>query len=250
VSGNDDIGELARTFNTMASDLELARQQHRQLTADVAHELRTPLTNIQGYLEGIKDRVVNPDAEIIETLHSQTIHLAKLVEDLRVLAIADAGALVLDKIHGSVIPVIEDVVAIFTQRAREKQIEISIHKTGTDPILDFDETRMRQIGTNLIENALTYTPNNGTVKVEVRGSSEKFILSVSDSGTGIPEDDLPRIFDQFFRTDRSRNRATGGVGLGLTIVKRLVESHGGFVGVTSKPGEGATFIITLPVQQS
>lgn len=248
-SGNDDIGELARTFNTMASDLELARQQHRQLTADVAHELRTPLTNIQGYLEGIKDRVVNPDAEIIDTLHSETIHLAKLVEDLRILAVADAGALVLDKIRGSAIPVVEDVVAIFAQRAREKQIELSIQKTGTDPVLDFDHTRMRQIVTNLIENALTHTPNNGAVKVEIRGSSENFILSVSDSGSGISEDDLPRIFDQFFRTDRSRNRATGGAGLGLTIVKRLVESHGGFVAVTSKTGEGATFAITLPIRQ-
>jgi signal transduction histidine kinase len=249
-SGTDDIGKLANTFNTMASDLELAVDQRRQLTADVAHELRTPLTNIQGYLEAIKDGVVDADEKTIDTLHSQTIHLANLIEDLRILAIADAGALALNKSHGSPLQVIEDSVDHFTQRAREREINLSISKAGSDILTDFDETRLRQIVSNLVENALTHTPNNGQVSVAIEGDSSGLNISVSDSGTGISADDLPRIFDQFYRADQSRTRATGGAGLGLTIVKRLVEAHGGTISATSESGEGSTFNVFLPVSQT
>ncbi len=245
-SGSDDIGELAKTFNTMASDLELAREQSRQLTADVAHELRTPLTNIQGYLEAIKDGVVEPNEDTIETLHSQTVHLANLVEDLRIVAIADAGALVLNKSFDSPIRVIEDAVSNFAQRAREQGVALSVSKAGTDPLIEFDETRLRQIVTNLIENALIHTLKDGSVVVDISDSAEGLKMSVSDTGSGISSDDLPRIFDQFYRADPSRNRMTGGAGLGLTIVKRLVEAHGGTVTVASSPGEGTTFTVLLP----
>ena len=249
-SGSDDIGELAKTFNTMASDLELAREQSRQLTADVAHELRTPLTNIQGYLEAIKDGVVDANDETIETLHSQTVHLANLVEDLRIVAIADAGALALNKSFDSPVPVIEDTVLNFAQRAREQGIDLSVSTAATGLRIEFDETRLRQIVTNLVENALIHTPNDGSVVVEISGSDDELKMSVSDTGAGIPGNDLPHIFDQFYRADPSRNRATGGAGLGLTIVKRLVEAHGGTVTVASSPGEGTTFTITLPNAQT
>jgi signal transduction histidine kinase len=245
-SGSDDIGNLANTFNTMASDLELAVKQRRQLTADVAHELRTPLTNIQGYIEAIKDGVVDADEETIDTLHTQTIHLANLIEDLRILAVADAGALALNKSHGSPVPVIEDSVAHFGQRARERDIELVITVDESDVVVDFDETRIRQIVSNLIENALTHTPNNGQISIEMQGNAEGLNTSVTDSGAGISSDDLPRIFDQFYRADQSRARATGGAGLGLTIVKRLVEAHGGDISVTSDPGQGTTFTVFLP----
>ena len=245
-SGSDDIGELAITFNAMASDLEVARERSRQLTADVAHELRTPLTNIQGYLEAIKDGVVDADGETIETLHSQTIHLANLVEDLRIVAITDAGVLALSKSFDSPVRVIEDAVLNFAQRARERSIDLSITKTDTVPIIEFDETRLRQIVTNLIENALIHTPKDGRVTVDISGSSNGMVMSVSDTGAGISIDDLPRIFDQFYRADPSRNRVTGGAGLGLTIVKRLVEAHGGTVSVASSPGDGTTFTVALP----
>lgn len=244
--GNDDIGRLARSFNAMATDLEVAREQRRQLTADVAHELRTPLTNIQGYLEAIKDGVVDADDETVETLHSQTIHLANLVEDLRIVAIADAGALDLAKFQGNPAPVIEDTVVNFTQRARDRDIDLSFSIEGTESRVDFDETRLRQIVTNLVENALTHTPQHGFINVVVEGTSEGMKLSVSDSGSGISSNDLPRIFDQFFRADPSRTRTTGGAGLGLTIVKRLVEAHDGTVSVASELGEGTTFSILLP----
>ncbi len=245
-SGSDDIGRLANTFNTMASELELAVDQRRQLTADVAHELRTPLTNIQGYLEAIKDGVVNADDETIDTLHTQTIHLANLVEDLRILAIADAGALALSKSHGSPVLVIEDSVAHFNQRARERDVSLNFSPSGDETTIDFDETRIRQIVSNLVENALTHTPNGGEIAVRTIGNVHGLTMTVSDTGQGISSADLPRIFDQFYRVDPSRTRATGGAGLGLTIVKRLVEAHGGEISVTSEPGKGATFSVSLP----
>ncbi|MEE8046394.1 MAG: ATP-binding protein [Dehalococcoidia bacterium] len=249
-SGTDDIGRLAKTFNTMASDLELAVDQRRQLTADVAHELRTPLTNIQGYLEAIKDGVVDADEETIDTLHTQTIHLANLIEDLRIVAIADAGALALNKSHGSPVPVIEDSVAHFSQRARERDIALEVSSGTTDIAVDFDETRLRQIVSNLVDNALTHTPNNGIITVALRTDVTGLKMSITNSGTGISPDDLPRVFDQFYRADQSRTRATGGAGLGLTIVKRLVEAHGGDISVTSEPGQGATFTVFLPASRT
>jgi signal transduction histidine kinase len=249
-SGTDEIGKLANTFNTMASDLQHAVDQRRQLTADVAHELRTPLTNIQGYLEAIKDGVVEPNDETIDTLHSQTIHLSKLIEDLRILAIADAGALALNKLHGSPVPVIKDSVAHFSQRARERGISFNISVNGNDTVVDFDETRIRQIISNLIENALTHTPNGGSISVDIIGDYDDVKIIVTDSGIGISEADLPRIFDQFYRADQSRNRATGGAGLGLTIVKRLVEAHGGEISVTSDADSGTIFRILLPASRT
>ena len=249
-SGSDEIGKLANTFNTMASDLELAVDQRRQLTADVAHELRTPLTNIQGYLEAIKDGVVEADEETIDTLHTQTIHLSNLIEDLRILAIADAGALALNKSHGSPIAVIEDSVAHFNQRAKEREITLGVTSDGVDTAIDFDETRVRQIVSNLIENALTHTPNNGSINVGISGTRESLTMLVKDSGIGISESDLPRVFDKFYRADQSRNRATGGAGLGLTIVKKLVDAHGGEISVESESRRGTTFKVVLPASRT
>ena len=249
-SGSDDIGDLARTFNTMASDLELAGQQRKQLTADVAHELRTPLTNIQGYLEAIKDGLVDPDEETIDTLHDQTTHLATLIEDLRILAVADAGALTLEKTHGSPVTIIADVVTTFSQRARDREIELSVSSNGTTLTMDYDETRLRQIITNLVENALTNTPNNGTVNLDIRDNAQDLKISITDSGVGISKENLPRIFDQFYRVDDSRSSVTGGAGLGLTIVKKLVEAHNGSIDVSSELGQGTTFTVSLPIGNS
>tara|TARA_B100000029_G_scaffold503534_1_gene580610 strand:- start:11102 stop:12640 length:1539 start_codon:yes stop_codon:yes gene_type:complete len=249
-SGSDDIGDLARTFNTMASDLELAGQQRKQLTADVAHELRTPLTNIQGYLEAIKDGLVDPDEETIDTLHDQTTHLATLIEDLRILAVADAGALTLEKTHGSPVTIIADVVTTFSQRARDREIELSVSNNETTLTMDYDETRLRQIITNLVENALTNTPNNGTINIDIQDNAQDLKISITDSGVGISKENLPRIFDQFYRVDGSRSSVTGGAGLGLTIVKKLVEAHNGSVGVSSEIGQGTTFTVSLPIIDS
>ncbi len=247
----DEVGELARTFNEMAAGLEEAAHQRRAMTADIAHELRTPLTNIQGYLEAIKDGVVQPDAETINVLHDQTVHLSRLVEDLRLLAIADAGRLQLDLRPERLDLVAEDAVAAFRPRAAEHRIGLEVVVPAPAPLVELDRTRMRQVIQNLVENALTHTPDGGQSTVSVGPSSPgQVILTVADSGRGIPKEQLARIFDQFYRVDPSRSRSTGGAGLGLTIVKRLVEAHAGTVHAESEIGQGARFVISLPASQA
>ena len=246
-SRNDEIGELASTFNEMATELESAEMHRRRMTADIAHELRTPLTNIQGYLEAIMDGVVKPDPETINSLHAQTVHLSRLVDDLRLLSVAEAGALRLETTPDNLADVLVETARSFEPRAAELGISLEAPETTGLPPVELDRTRMRQVVVNLIENALQHTPRGGTVRVEAeRAGPDAVAFTVSDTGAGIPADELDRIFDQFYRVDPSRNRATGGVGLGLTIVKRLVEAHGGRLSVSSTPGEGTSFRVELP----
>ena len=243
----DEVGELATTFNEMATTLERAEAHRRNMTADIAHELRTPLTNIRGYIEAIRDGVLEPDAPTIETLHQQTIHLSRLVEDLRILSVADAGALRLDLENEDIATIARDTVNSFKPRAADLGIAIKFDSSEDLPKANVDRTRIGQVVANLVENALTHTPKGGTVTVSVsRSSSGALELAVEDTGRGIPVDVLPRVFDQFYRVDKSRSRSTGGAGIGLTIVRKLVEAHGGNVRAESRPGEGARFVVTLP----
>ena len=243
----DEVGELARTFNEMATTLERTEAHRRTMTADIAHELRTPLTNIRGYIEAIRDGVLEPDAPTIETLHQQTVHLSRLVEDLRILSVADAGALRLDLEEEDLRIIATDTLASFKPRAAELGIGIRLDAATGLPKVNVDRTRMGQVIANLVENALTHTPEGGTVTVSVgRSAPGAVLLSVQDTGRGIPDDVLPRVFDQFYRVDKSRTRSTGGAGIGLTIVRKLVEAHGGTVRAESKPGEGARFVVSLP----
>lgn len=247
-SRSDEVGELARTFNEMANDLESAEMQRRRMTADIAHELRTPLTNIQGYLEAILDGVVQPDPETISSLHAQTVHLSRLVDDLRLLSVAEAGALRLETTPDDLASVARETTASFEPRAADLGISLDFAAEAGLPRVELDRTRMRQVVANLIENALQHTPRGGNVCVEIeRDGPATVALSISDTGAGIPADELHRIFDQFYRVDPSRNRSTGGAGLGLTIVKRLVEAHGGTLSVSSEPGHGASFRVMLPI---
>ncbi len=243
----DELGQLASTFNAMATQLQDAETNRRRLTADIAHELRTPLTNIRGYLEAIKDGIVDPDDEAIKTLHKETIHLTALVDDLRLLAIADAGALHLDLETDRLDTYVEAAVDPFRPRALEQGVSLEYEDDDSDPLVDFDHTRMSQIIGNLIENALTHTDAGGTVSVRIESSPDHRTvqLVVSDDGCGIAEEDAQKIFDQFFKADVSRARSAGG-GLGLTIVKRLVEAHNGEISVESVLGEGSTFTVVLP----
>ncbi|MGA0276014.1 MAG: sensor histidine kinase, partial [Dehalococcoidia bacterium] len=242
----DEIGDLSRSFNAMATDLESAVVQRKRLTADVAHELRTPLTNIQGYLEAIRDGVVEADEGTIDTLHSQTIHLSKLIEDLRVLAVADAGALSLNLQMGSLAAVVESAVKNFQRRTSEKGVALKFSSETALPNVSFDATRIEQVVTNLIENALTHTSDQGEISIELTSVPTGVALTVTDTGAGIPKDEVDKVFDEFYRTDPSRTRSTGGTGLGLTIVKKLVEAHNGRISVSSIEGEGTTFIVELP----
>ncbi len=248
VKRRDEIGELSRTFNDMAAGLEAAASQRKALTADIAHELRTPLTNIKGYLEAIRDGVAQPDEATIGVLYEQTNHLSQLVEDLRLLALADAGRLPLYKEVARLDLLAEDAVMAFRPRAAERGVQLTVTATPGLPLVDIDRTRVRQVVVNLVENALTHTPKDGRVTVTVDSpGTGRVRLTVEDTGRGIPEGQLEKIFDQFYRTDPSRARSTGGAGLGLTIVKRLVEAHGGSIKAESAgPGAGARFVIDFP----
>ena len=247
-----EIGQLATSFNTMASELEAAETRRRRLTADIAHELRTPLTNIRGYLEAVKDGVVEADDQTIGTLHRETLHLSTLVDDLRLLAVADAGALKLETFPDRVETVVESVVEAFKPKAIESDVQLRCEIAQGLPLVDIDRTRVTQVVQNLVENAIHHSPTDAEISIAVDQAQdgETVTISVSNDGEGIPKEDIEHIFDQFYRVDTSRTRATGGAGLGLTIVKRLVEAHGGTVTVASGNDQGATFTVQLPISDT
>lgn len=249
----DELGNLARTFNSMAQDLQTAEGNRRRMTADIAHELRNPLTNIRGYLEAIKDGVLEPDEAAIDTLHGETIHLSRLVEDLQLLAIADAGELRLHKTPLLVQDVVAQSVNAAKPRAMEREIDLQLRSEGRPPLADLDPTRFAQVLGNLLDNAISHTESGGAVTVVVTSSEADgrrySVLEVSNEGEPIAEEDLNRVFEQFYRVDRSRSRSTGGAGLGLTIVKRLVEAHGGTVSAACSDGT-TTFTVTVPQSET
>lgn len=219
--------------------------------ADVAHELRTPVSNIQGYLEALKDRLLQPDEATTATIYGQAIHLGHLVEDLRLLAQADAGDLQLNRAPGCLQDVLRVCVEAVRPRAEANGITLNLEAADSMPLVEMDGTRISQVVNNLLENAIIHTPDGGGITVNAGYSgatgSEMVRVAVADSGPGIQSEDLARVFDRFFRADPSRTRATGGVGLGLTIAKQLVEVHGGTIHVESIVPMGARFVFELPV---
>ncbi|MBI4219090.1 MAG: GHKL domain-containing protein, partial [Chloroflexi bacterium] len=248
VSQADEVGQLATTFNDMAEGLQHAEEQRRTLAADVAHELRTPISNLQGYLEAIKDGVLQPEPATIENLYQQVRHLGRLVEDLRMLALAEAGSLPLSLAPEKIEEIVNSTVDAFRPRAAEKGVQLVADHAGDLPAIEVDRTRISQVLANLIENAITHTPEGGSVEVTVDRSQDAVRIAVTDTGVGIPAESLPLIFERFYRVDPSRSRTTGGAGLGLTIVKRLVEMHGGTVWAESEVGQGSTFTVELPLK--
>ena len=249
-SGPTEIRELADSFNRMAVSLQEAESQRRNLVADVAHELRTPLFNIQGYLEAIRDGLLEPDAGTIDTIHGQVLHLGRLVEDLRLLAQAEAGALHLDLATDSLDDVIARAVDAARPRAEAGGVSLRYTAPEQQVLAVMDRTRIAQVVSNLLDNAVQHTPPGGSVAVAMGLSAPGMArVSVADDGEGIPAEDLPLIFERFYRVDPSRSRATGGAGLGLTIARRLVEAHGGTIWAESPELSGATVYFELPVSR-
>lgn len=244
--GPAEIRQLGNTFNAMAENLQAAERQRRNLTADVAHELRTPLSNIQGYLDAVHDGLLEPDQATIGTLRQQTSHLVALVEDLRLLAMAEAGSLALNIQTDSIGDLLAESLEAFRPRAEGKDIRLDLALQDGLPSVSMDRTRISQVAGNLLENAIISTPEGGAVTLSAASGGIGVRVTVADTGPGIASEDLPRIFDRFYRVDPSRTRATGGAGLGLTIARHLVESHGGAIWVESNEGEGARFSFTLP----
>ena len=248
--GRDEIGGLARTFNAMADGLEKAEEQRRNLVADVAHELRTPLSNIQGYLEAIRDGMLAPDADTIDTIREQVLQLTRLVEELRLLALAEAGALRLALEPDSVQDLIRRSVDAFSPKAEAEGLVIGLDIQPELPLVLMDRERVSQIVGNLLENAILHTPEGGRIAVSAKQVGSGTVeVAVTDTGEGIRKGDLEAIFERLYRVDPSRSRATGGVGLGLTIAKQLVEAHGGSISAESTIGEGSKFRFGLSVAE-
>jgi two-component system sensor histidine kinase BaeS len=248
-AGSGDFRRLAESFNRMVDELERANDQRRNLTADVAHELRTPLHILQGNLEGILDGVYQPTSEHIVATLDETRLLARLVEDLQTLTQAESGQLHLVKEPLDVDELFTDVQTSFSGQAEAAGVTLRVDmddSTGRLTRVDADLDRMYQVLGNLVSNALRHTPSGGTVTLRAAPTSHGIRMQVQDTGVGIPSEDLPYIFDRFWRGDRSRSHAGGaGSGLGLAIARQLVRQHGGTISVESQPGVGTTFTIEL-----
>jgi signal transduction histidine kinase len=242
-----EVGELAQSFNSMADDLQRTESLRRNMVADIAHELRTPLSNLRGYLEAIKDGVVEPDETTIESLTEEAATLSRLIDELQELSLADAGELKIEAGPEDISNLIRQAVTAVLPKANAKGLTVETDLPAEIPPVNIDPHRIKQVLQNLLENAVTHTGQGGKISVIAGQRGNQVSISVADNGEGIPLEDLPMIFERFYRVDKSRSRATGGSGLGLTIAKRIVEAHGGTIEVTSQPGKGSTFTFYLPI---
>ena len=249
VDGEDELAQLALRFNDMAGKLEQIESMRRQLIGDVAHELRTPLTAIKGSMEGLIDGVIPASAETFQQLHQEADRLNRLVDDLQELSRVEARAYQLDIRPVDVPALMATVAKRFGQQFEAKRLTLTFNLPREPLRVLADEGRLVQILTNLLSNALQYTPAGGTVSIEVKRSINGEIqFSVKDSGVGISSEHLQHIFDRFYRVDKSRSRAGGGSGIGLTIARHLVEAHGGRIWAESEgESKGSVFSFTLPV---
>lgn len=246
VRSQDEVGELSAAFNQMAENLQNAEQLRRDMTADIAHELRNPLAVLQAHVEALADGVYPPTAEHLAPVLDQAKLLSRLVEDLRTLALADGGQLRLDRVPCNLKTLAQRVVEGYANQAAEAGVTLRLE--GGPAVALVDPMRVEQILGNLISNALRHSGREGEVFVRVgRGpAGDRAVVSVADQGEGIPEEAVPRIFERFYRADRSRTRAEGGTGLGLAIARQLVEIQGGEIRVGNRPEGGAEFTISFP----
>lgn len=251
VDKDDEIGHLATVFNSMAETLATNNNMRRQLFANIAHELRTPLAIIQGNLEGMIDGVIEPSKEQLGSLHEEAVRLNRLITDLRDLSLAEVRQLALEKAPTDINQLVTRTIFMLKPMSDAKEISIKTDLSEGLPEIEADSDRISQVFYNIIVNAVRYSPEQGVVKVATALTSEEgkqyLKISFTDDGLGISSEDLPHIFEHFYRGDKSRDRKSGGSGIGLAIVKQLIEIHGGRVVVTSKLGEGSTFIVLLPV---
>ncbi len=247
ITGKGEVRELAEAFNSMVAELQRAEQLRRNLVADVAHELRTPLANIKGYLEAIRDGVMKPSQALITSLDEEASLLSRLVDELQELSLAEAGELKLVYQTEDIARLIRQAAALWQPQVTTKGISLSIDLPDDLPPVSVDWQRISQVLHNLLENAVSHTSRGGAITLAAATQGNYVQVRVSDTGEGIPAEDLPFIFERFYRVDRSRARATGGSGLGLTIARRLVEAHGGKITVESQLGKGSTFSFTIPI---
>lgn len=245
-NSQDETALLAHNFNRMAAALEKLELERQAMIADIAHELRTPLTIVQGQLDAMQDGIVPFDHSELAKLDMQTELLARLIDDLRILSLADARKLTLEHVPTDLVYLARRVSESFQDKAQGRGLTLAFRPYAAQAPLEADPDRLAQVLTNLLENAIRYTPEGGWVGVSVRVLPGALELSIEDSGPGLTPEALRHVFDRFYRADSSRRRAGGGSGLGLSIVRTLVELHGGCVEVHNRSEGGAAFHVTLP----
>ena len=255
VRSGDEFDELAESFNSMAASLDASEQARQRLLADIAHELRTPLSVIEGTVDAMLDGVYKPDAENLGSIKEETAALTRLVEDLRDLTLAESGQLKLQVEPTDLTDLVKRTVARAEVMAKEKDISITTDIALGIPKIEVDNRRIYQIMAILLDNALKHTPSGGVITVTVARDDGKagyptegnVLVTVADTGEGIPSEHLPYVFERLYRIDDSRSRERGGAGLGLAIAKQMVELHGGKIWVESEVGKGSRFCFSLPI---
>jgi len=240
-----ELYELTHAVNQMAESLEKQEKIRKRITLDVAHELRTPLANISSHLEAIIEGVWEPTTERLQSCYDEVQRITALVSDLERLRQAESENLKLHKTQVNLLELSQTVISNFEADINAK--ELSCFANGEPVIILADKTRIQQVITNLISNAIKYSYTGGKIRVIIKRENMTGVIIVQDEGIGIPENELKLVFERFYRTDKSRNRKTGGAGIGLTIVKSIVEAHGGQISVKSKEGNGSSFIVALPI---
>ena len=243
-----ELNELTGAVNHMAQALETQEDMRRRLTTDVAHELRTPLANVSAQLEAILEGVWEPSPERLQSCYQELGRLSRLVSDLERLREAESGALKLERTQVDLYALARTAAAAFEAELSAKDLRCTV--TGSPSIVCGDEKRLYQVAANLLSNAVKYTGEGGHIRLDVQDAPDWGVLTVEDDGIGIPEAEQALVFERFYRTDRSRSRRTGGVGVGLTIVKTIVDAHGGEVSASTREGGGSRFTVRLPKAQA
>lgn len=238
-----EIQELVSTINNLAGTLETQEKLRKRLTTDVAHELRTPMATLQSHMEAMIDGIWQPTVERLKSCHEEIIRINKMVGDLGMLAKYEGENLVLNKSYFDVSELVSNIVMNFESEFKSKGVQISFN--GEKEMMLADRDKISQVIINLVSNGLKYTPEGGSVQINIKGAEDITEICVKDSGQGIPEEDLPYIFERFYRADKSRNRMMGGSGIGLSIAKAIIEAHNGTISVQSKVNDGTEFIVSL-----
>ncbi|QDD66825.1 HAMP domain-containing protein [Herbaspirillum seropedicae] len=247
VESGDEVGMLAQDFNQLAMTLERNEKLRREFMADVSHELRTPLAILNGQLEALEDGVLQPDAQTLRSLKSEVEHLNKLVGDLYDLSLADAGALTYRRADIDLAPLLRDSAALYSDRFSQRGMRLNCELPASMPVHG-DAARLQQLLSNLLENSLRYTDAGGRLQVHAHMQQQHWHLVFDDSEPGVPPEVMARLFERFFRVEASRNRASGGAGLGLAICRRIVDAHQGTIGASASPLGGLRVVVVLPAR--
>ncbi|MDA8352799.1 MAG: ATP-binding protein [Firmicutes bacterium] len=249
VHGQDELAELGQAMNHLTEQLERQEHLRRQMTSDVAHELRTPLATLKSHMEAFEDGIWQPTPERLRAVTDEIDRLIGLVGDMQQLTLLESPEFVLEQREEDLSDIVEQTLVNMRTSFDRKGVTLKSENAG--PVHAFvDRRRMAQVLVNLLSNALKFTPQGGVVTVRTKRQGPEAILTVQDTGKGIPREELQRVFERFYREDHSRNRQSGGSGIGLTIAKKLVESHGGTIRIESEPGTGTTIHVRVPSEHS